>query len=71
VLNSLYYIPALLSIWMRPDPADERAVLADATPENAGLTGFYPRRPRSFTASILSWGSFITPSPTSSRPESG
>ncbi len=47
VLNALYYIPALLAIWVRPAPEEEQTVLADATPE---LLAF----DRSFTVAALS-----------------
>lgn len=32
VLNALYYVPALLAIWVRPPAEDEAAVLADVEP---------------------------------------
>ena len=61
VLNALYYIPALLSIWMRPDPADERAVLADATPEMLAFDRPFTAAAAVFTASIFILGIFYHP----------
>lgn len=54
VLNALYYIPALLAIWVRPSPEEERAVLADATPEQLAFD-------HAFTAAalVLMTGIFI------------
>ena len=32
VLNALYYVPALLAIWIRPAPEEEQRILEDVTP---------------------------------------
>ncbi|MEG2177158.1 MAG: proton-conducting transporter membrane subunit, partial [Oscillibacter sp.] len=54
VLNALYYVPALLAIWVRPPTAEEAAVLADVEPEAL-------RFDRSFTAAavVLMLGIFV------------
>lgn len=46
VLNALYYVPALLAIWVKPPAEDEAAVLADVYPEELAFD-------RSFTAADL------------------
>ena len=54
VLNALYYVPALLAIWVKPPAEDEAAILADVHPEE--------RSPdRSFTAAaiVLTLGIFV------------
>ena len=54
VLNALYYVPALLAIWVKPPAEDEAAILADVHPEE--------RAPdRSFTAAaiVLTLGIFV------------
>ncbi len=46
VLNALYYIPALLGIWVKPAPEETAIVVADATAEELAFD-------RSFTAAAL------------------
>ena len=45
VLNALYYVPALLAIWVRPPAEEEKELLADAAPEELAPD-------RSFTTSM-------------------
>ena len=45
VLNALYYVPALLAIWVKPPAEDEALVLADVRPAIRPLTGPLPRPP--------------------------
>ena len=54
VLNALYYVPALLAIWVRPPAEEEKALLADVTPEELTFD-------RSFTtaAVVLMAGIFV------------
>lgn len=54
VLNALYYVPALLGIWVRPPAEDERAVLEDVSTEALAFD-------RSFTAAAaaLMLGIFV------------
>ena len=54
VLNALYYVPALLAIWVRPPAEEEKALLADAAPEELVFG-------RSFTAAavVLIAGIFV------------
>ena len=54
VLNALYYVPALLAIWVRPPAEEEKELLADAAPEELAPD-------RSFTAAavILTAGIFV------------
>lgn len=46
---------------MRPDPADERAVLADATPEMLAFDRPFTAAAAVFTASIFILGIFYHP----------
>ena len=54
VLNALYYVPALLAIWVKPPAEDEAAILADVAPADEA-------RDRSFTAAaiVLTLGIFV------------
>lgn len=54
VLNALYYVPALLAIWVRPPAEEEKALLADVAPEELTFD-------RSFTtaAVVLMAGIFV------------
>lgn len=54
VLNALYYIPALLAIWLRPSPQEEQALLADAAPEQLAFD-----RPFTAAAVVLILGLFV------------
>ena len=54
VLNALYYVPALLAIWLKPPAEDEAAVLADTTPE---LLAF--DRPFTTAATVLTLAIFV------------
>lgn len=47
VLNALYYVPALLAIWVKPPAEDEALVLADVHPGIWLRTGPSPRLPSS------------------------
>lgn len=46
VLNALYYVPALLAIWVKPPEEDERQILADIQPSETAFD-------HSFTAAAL------------------
>ena len=54
VLNALYYVPALLAIWVKPPAEDEALVLADVHPGDLAAD-------RAFTAAaaILIVGIFV------------
>ena len=54
VLNALYYVPALLAIWVKPPAEDEAAILADVHPGDTA-------RDRSFMAAaiVLILGIFV------------
>ncbi len=54
VLNALYYVPALLAIWVKPPAEDEALVLADVHPGELAAD-------RAFTAAaaILIVGIFV------------
>jgi len=54
VLNALYYVPALLAIWIKPSPEEEAEVLADATPEQLAFD-----RPFTTAATVLTLAIFV------------
>ena len=61
VLNALYYVPALLAIWLRPPPEEERAVLEGAHPAQTAFDPSYTAAAAVLTAGIFVLGIFYHP----------
>jgi multicomponent Na+:H+ antiporter subunit D len=61
VLNALYYVPALLAIWLKPSAEDEAAVLADATPDQLSFDRSFTTAATILTLAIFVLGIFYHP----------
>ena len=61
VLNALYYVPALLAIWVRPPMEEERELLADAAPEEWTFDRSFAGAAVVLTAAIIALGIFYHP----------
>ena len=61
VLNALYYVPALLAIWVRPPAEEEKELLADAAPEELTFDRSFAAAAVVLTAAIIALGIFYHP----------
>ena len=61
VLNALYYVPALLAIWVRPPAEEEKALLADVKPEELVSDRSFTTAAVVMTAGIFTLGIFYHP----------
>ena len=61
VLNALYYVPALLAIWVRPPAEEEKALLADVSREDLAFDRSFTAAAVVLTAGIFALGIFYHP----------
>ena len=61
VLNALYYVPALLAIWVRPPAEEEKALLADVAPGDLVADRSFTAAAAVLTAGIFALGIFYHP----------
>ena len=61
VLNALYYVPALLAIWVKPPEEDERQILADIQPSETAFDHFFTAAALILMAGIFVLGIFYHP----------
>ena len=61
VLNALYYVPALLAIWVKPPAEDEALVLADVHPGDQAFDRSFTAAAAVLTAGIFVLGIFYHP----------
>ena len=61
VLNALYYVPALLAIWVRPPAEEEKALLADVAPGELKFDHSFTAAAVVLMAGIFALGIFYHP----------
>ena len=61
VLNALYYVPALLAIWVKPPEEDEKAILADVRREELSVDPSFIAADALLVLAILVLGIFYHP----------
>jgi len=61
LLNALYYVPALLAIWVRPSAEEEAVILRDVRPEEASVNHAFTAAALIFMLAIFILGIFYHP----------
>ena len=61
MLNALYYVPALLAIWVRPPAEEEKELMADVEPEELRPDRSFAGAAVVLTAAIIVLGIFYHP----------
>lgn len=61
VLNALYYVPALLAIWVKPPAEEEANILKDIRPEEMDFDHSFTAAAAIFTTAVLILGIFYHP----------